>query len=134
LTVDEQLKAKLVDFLDGMGRRLNGGSDFVSTETPELVREWVRWEAVSGFTYAALCLTALIGLAVVMRRLWRNWLACDTRYHEPPLVGGMMTTFMFAIGVAVFGFISADRGMKAVVAPRVVAVEKVADIVKTVRR
>jgi hypothetical protein len=136
--VDEQLKAKLIGYLDSVESKLKTGADFVADETPKLVDEWLRWLAVEHAIYAGCFLAASL-TAILLCRWGAKKLRteCDkyTEYSNgyawlcgqwsaTLIVIGWVSVFLFNIGTIHHAMHTA----KVLTAPRVVVVEKIAEL------
>lgn len=121
--VNPDLQAKLVTYLDGLEKGAAKVGEFAEREIPETIREWLLWLAVERFTYAALCLLGVVIVAAIMRKLLKQCKGDEDVAVPVWLFGG--TALCFGIfGTVHYGM----AGAKVVIAPRVVIVEKVADL------
>lgn len=135
--MDEQLKAKLTSYLDTLETKVKAGTDFVATETPLTIQEWIQWQVVDNGVYAAVFIVAGIVTFFVCRSLsrivWRQVDNFRDGSDEKFFVGAGSWTLL-ATGVTVlvvFLFHALGytlQATKAVVSPRVVIVEKVAEL------
>jgi len=133
--VDEQLKSKLIGYLDSLESRLKTGADFVSDETPKLVEEWLRWMAIESGIYAACFLISSLTAFALCRwgssRLWKEHEKHGGDYSE---YCRLWSSFVLAISWVVLPLVNIGtvyHGLhvaKVLTAPRVVVVEKIAEL------
>lgn len=148
--MNPELQAKLVQYLDGLEKGAAKVGEFAEREIPETIREWLLWLAVERFTYAAALLISATVLIVLLRRLHAaipGWTAKDIenekkrfpmiyRDREPTAsdasceVYWLLATagWCLAAVLAIVGGWQALQGVKVLVSPRVVIVEKVAEL------
>ena len=125
-TIDsEAVAAEIVQWVRDVAA---AGGEFVAAEAPNLVTEWLRWELVSS---SARCLVAAVGALLCARllaRAVRGYRADpdrdDSRY---PLLWIVSASWFVVLSLG--SLTQALDAAKVIVAPRVVVVEKAADIV-----
>lgn len=142
--MNPDLQAKLVTYLDGLEKGAAKVGEFAEREIPETIREWLLWLAIERFTYAAAFLVVALVVYYVAR--WAARLAEDSaiedhkkkpenhqKEYAPDLGAALIfrgfqvvvpTLLMFGVGYWTL------NGVKVLVAPRVVIVEKVAELAK----
>lgn len=148
--MDEAFKAKLLKYLDGLETAAGKVQDFASAEIPLFVREWLLWHAVSNAVYAVGFLLVAVAALWVGVRLVRwgygNWNASCEEYKAAKndssrrwaadeagnraagvIFGGLVLSAAGLFGFAVAGHF-ALAALKVAVAPRVVVVEKIAEL------
>lgn len=137
--MNPDLQAKLVTYLDSLEKGAAKVGEFAEREIPETIREWLLWLAIERFTYAAAFLVAAIVTAVIARRVaaihrrwadeyvvkWPNSLVDYTGVYVSQAIG-FTVAVLCLLGVGHW----AIQGTKVIVAPRVVIVEKVAELAK----
>lgn len=148
--MNPELQAKLVTYLDGLEKGAAKVGEFAEREIPETIREWLLWLAIERFTYAALFLVGSVAAWFLIRwcaRLsyqewekyiddwkqrtdrkpdyrcldhsnWNGWLALT--------VAQWVTALLLSVGTIVWGL----EATKVIVSPRVVIVEKAAELTR----
>lgn len=136
--MDEQLKSKLVGYLDSLEAKLKTGADFVTDETPKLVEEWLRWLAIESGIYAGCFLVASLATFALLRWAARKMSQEFDKYNGHNnsyaylcrqwsaafVVMSWMALSLFSIGTVHHGMHVA----KVLTAPRVIVVEKIAEL------
>lgn len=130
--MNPELQAKLVHYLDVLEKGAQKAGDFAEAEIPQLVREWLIWLAIERFGYAIMFLVACVALQWAFRVLFRSakyYTAQDDDVLVPCWFGSVLTAIAFTV-CAFQAFDWTLSGVKVLVAPRVVVVEKLAETVK----
>lgn len=138
--VDEQLKAKLIAYLDKMESAATAVGDFAAVEIPATIREYLTWLAVEHATYAVMHLTPLL-IWLFLRTTLNGaitWADKSDAEWETPLPIGARFLKWGGLGFAFFhfnvmGVPHAMTSAKVVFAPRVVILEKVGSFVGAVK-
>lgn len=145
--MNEELKAKLVSYLDVLEAGAKKAGEFAATEVPETIREWLMWMAIERFTYAAAYL--VLSLAMFLGGLWagRHLYAAfiknrDLRLEQKKSYSTSDEDFFWnaallcriAQGLSLIPLVFgtgywAMHGTKVLVAPRVVIIEEVSHII-----
>lgn len=142
--MNPELQTKLVAYLDGLEKGAAKVGEFAEREIPETIREWLLWLAVERFSYAA---AFLIGAAVAYYffRFFARLLEdaafeahkktpeAYQKEYGPDLGFAMCVRGMqiFIPAMLLIGFgCWVLQGVKVLIAPRVVIVEKVAELAK----
>lgn len=116
--------AEVLDWLRGAAEK---GADFVTTQAPLVAQEWVRWELVSGIYWIVL---GLLGIYLGYSAF--RWGA--PRYKPTGDVGLADVALVFGPIVALACLIplccGSNQALKAAVAPRVVVMEKIAEMAR----
>jgi len=137
--VNEDLKDRLSRYLDALESGVTKAGEFVGGEIGETVREFIVWRITESFVSAGVLVVAAVVAAFLIRRA-RDYalrMAGDEANkltREDWLTGSrVLSVFMYLAPILLSFFVvqSVHRGVKAVVAPRVVLLEEVATVVKT---
>lgn len=150
--MNPELQAKLVQYLDSLEKGTSKVGEFAEREIPETIREWLLWMAVENFTCAGLFLIVTLASLAMIRWMvrkcpeWTNRRIAEekVRYRvlyrdRDPVASDLDLTeryavFMTLAAIALFSFVGFARfaidGAKVLIAPRVVIVEKVAELTK----
>ncbi len=142
--MNPELQSKLVAYLDGLEKGAAKVGEFAEREIPETIREWLLWLAVERFTYAAAFLLA--GLFVFYSMRWLARLCEDAAFDEhkrkpekyqqeyAPDFGFAICCRCCQFALTILLLIGCGhwllQGAKVLIAPRVVIVEKVAELAK----
>ena len=127
--MDEELKIKLLYYLDTLEKGVQSASD----QAPVVAQEFIHWQIVSGSARAAVCV-ALFCFAIYLTKkgslAWNNSNATGYIHsHELLAIFGPILMVLSFI----FGTDAAFDATKACIAPRLVVLEKVADMVTKVK-
>ena len=118
---DELLKHKLVEYMGSLESAVKSAGDVVVDEFPKVVEEYLRWNAVSNGIGAVVSGLVLMAFVMLFITLWRK-LPVD----EQPKLMLFIVPFVF---LPVFLFGCSYKLIKVTVAPRVLMLEKIADMV-----
>lgn len=127
--MDETTKQALGEFVEKMLKAAESGATWTAEQAPLVVQEWLRWKmAEAVVTASVLVVVFCVGIvaAVASWRNWSDWCADDDLLH-----------IIATAAVAVAGIIAGANSvwwimlaLKVWLAPRVVILEKFADLVK----
>lgn len=134
--MDENLKARLDKYLDALEKGATRAGEFAEVEIPATIREYLVWYGVEHAIYA-VCFVAVALVCFLMGRRFypavKKYLDDNQAWDEPPVIGLVVSwilknlvPWLFLIGFVVH----AMDVVKVCVSPRIVLVEKVADVVK----
>ncbi len=130
LTVDSELKSRLIHYLDTVERIVSDTAAFTAEQAPQVAHEIVAWHFYSHM-FGAVVLAALsIIVAAIATITYRNAEKID------PVATEVVQLFSYVIGAiltaALLGFSisNTSEAIKAQVAPRLVVLERIADIAK----
>lgn len=129
--MNEELKGRLVKYLDNLEVAATKAHNFAAAEIPETIREYLLWLAIERSAYAVLFLIAAI-VVIILGKMARAS-ARDLRDSDDrniALFFSWSVPTAFASILVCVGVTYALSATKAIVAPRVVMVEEVAKIVK----
>jgi hypothetical protein len=135
--MDEQLKTKLVGYLEAIEAKVRTGSDFVADEAPNVVKEWLWWCGVESGLYATFFMLAAMFAFCVLRYASRALAReadenqGDSYYSYNCFGWSRFFGWLAVIGAPLFLIGTAThmvRVAKVIVAPRVVVIEKVAEL------
>ncbi len=126
--MNEELKLKLLTYLQYLENTVGKTSDFVSEQTPLLVQEYVRYSAIyHGILVGiglGLLLVTLICVGVMIREFRKNGEGSRPGVMAPCAISGIVSLFM---GGILIGH-NIDCAIKSLVAPRVLVLEYVRDM------
>lgn len=149
--MNPELQAKLVTYLEGLEQGAVKAGEFAEREIPETVREWLMWLAIERFTYCGAFLIASVAAFLLIRwcarlsyREWEKyvdeWKALDPK-KQPPFRCLDHTQWNGWLALTIIQYIAftllsigtvhwALAGLKVIVSPRVVIVEKVSELIR----
>ena len=151
--MEEELKGRLLKYLDSVESKVSDATDFVLDQAPALAQEIIRWEIVSNSL--CFCIAIAVTLAI-FKGQWMllKWIRACTdagkiseqdhvRPQVVPDVLGEDCDLEFILPVSLFFppvimlailipslCCYPNRILKAAIAPRLVIVEKIGDLVK----
>lgn len=135
--MEEELKGRLLKYLDSVESKVSDATDFVLDQAPALAQEIIRWEIASNSLYFCI---AIAGALAVFKGQWMllrfvragtdagKIRECDLEFILP--------VSLFFPPVIMLGLLIPslccypNRILKAAIAPRLVIAEKIGDLVK----
>ncbi|TXH58996.1 MAG: hypothetical protein E6Q97_00875 [Desulfurellales bacterium] len=122
--MNEELQKAIVEIAKGLQKAGEGAGQFAMDQAPLLAQEIIAWEIVSGIIGAAL----FGGLTVwALRRMARHvW--GDKELDFCDKIIPTLVSFFFITSVAIVSYCNLSQAAKAFVAPRVVLIEKAAEL------
>ena len=126
--MNETTQQALEQFVQKMLTAAEQGGSWTAEQAPLVVQEWLRWQMVSAAGAAAILL-ALCGVAAGLSRYCVVLARRDPREAEVNWSIAAMTA-VIAVIIGLFSLIPIWRGIKVYIAPRVVVLEKFADLIK----
>ena len=107
---------------------------FMKQEAPEVAAEYVRWQIVKGISGATpLALAAAIGFVITVKfyRTWKKNLAeIKEEYHRGEWGFGAITAGFVSFALLAGAFDVGSRAAKALIAPRIVILEGIKEVVR----
>lgn len=135
--MDEQLKTKLMTYLDGLEKAAQKVGDVAATEVPATVQEWLQWRMWESFLSCGVWLVAAVLSAALLYSLvkWaKSIIKKDPELPDPiivfPVVASVLASVLFLHSIY-WSASSFRDGIKCVVAPRVVILEKIVELTKS---
>jgi hypothetical protein len=129
--MDDELKAKLLTYLNEVEAAATTGKDFLIEQAPLYVQELIAWEFWSSVMATGCTLAVALAIGLFLR--W--WFPFSAKFQDTSYRDG--TRIMFGIwggaaiaGCLVMAVVSASCALKVSVAPRVVIVEKLHEALK----
>lgn len=117
-------------YLENMENAVEGGADFVLEQAPFYVQELINWEIAVNTLWAAFWLGVVIALPKCFGKIAKTLRECEE--YDPKIGGWVLTVVLWiAMFFSVVGSLNyTGSAIKAYVAPRVVIVEKLAELNK----
>jgi hypothetical protein len=124
--IDEQLKQKLLSYLDGIESRVNEAGSLLQAEVPVYCQEyisWYFWSSLFGFAACLFFIAVIVSIAVwfLRRAIIRN---------EPDEALLPTLALIFATVMVWPAVINASALIKATTAPRVVIVDHLKEVLR----
>ena len=124
--MDEELKQRISGYLDALEASANSASQFVASEAPAVAQEYLAWYFTSsllGVMYSLAAILAVVSIAKVV---------CSHAPKEEPAIKWFAWGLACLLCVFPSGFLGENIHSitKVKVAPRVVLMEKVAELAK----
>jgi hypothetical protein len=138
--MNEEIKVRLVKYLDYLEVIGKKGAEFAEDKIPETVQQFITWEIWSNCLQASFCLffftAAVVAIYFIVKKAWLSEWVSDTGFAK-----GIISVVILVISfAAVFpicitnGLSSSKAALKAYVAPNVFLIEKAAELVKDVKK
>jgi hypothetical protein len=126
MNIDEELKNKLTEYLVSLESGLKSAKDFSTEQVPLVVQEYLNWIFWSNLALLLLFITIFSFMVFVINQIRKR--VSDDNATDCYFV-------MFFIGLfslfPLLGLMECGaKAMKVKIAPRIVIIEKVADLVK----
>lgn len=129
--MNDELQQRLTMYLDAIEASASKAGDFVVEQTPLLAQEYLAWEFWSSVMLCAASALVLVVLCAVFLRVW--WAVKaekDFDFNDHPEMMFLVIPLLFvALGVGCVAHNGANA-VKVKVAPRVVLMEKIAELSK----
>lgn len=107
---------------------------FMKQEAPEVAAEYIRWQIVKGVCWSTpLAIGAAIGFALAVKsyRMWKKELAEIKRHYDQADWGAAVVfSCMFSLMLLAGAMSHASTAIKALIAPRIVILEGIKEVVK----
>lgn len=123
--MNEELKKKMSEYLVVLEQDLKSVKDFSVEQVPLVVQEYINWIFWSNCFGAILALIAMIIAAIIWRKIYKT-VDGDTDDQVFTLIMGSLVMVAFSIPMCVHF----AKAAKAHIAPRVVIIEKISELVK----
>lgn len=136
--MNDEIKAKLLQYVNGLESVVESGGDFLSEQLPLFVKELLAWEFYSSiFLVVAFSILAAISCRLFCQ-CWR-WLDKHESikgYNDfMPLFGiGLVLSFIASCVFVILSLTNGYHSVKVAVAPRVVLMEKVVEVGNSIRK
>lgn len=138
--MDAELKARLTRYLDKLEAAVTNTADFAVDQAPDVVREWLAWEFWSNAA-SAITAFAVITFLAWLARLLVGYINDEIKKEKMPgakksETAGFAFMCFLVVSVLVVAITiawlapTAARAVKATVAPKVVVLERVAELIK----
>lgn len=129
--MDDDLKAKLLDYMTGLEEATKAGKDFVVSNAPETVRQFLAWHFWSGIVFAVVMLFASGGIV----QLYRWWWMYSETFTDTDAISPTRAIFGFVcvgaiVALVINSLLFATMSLKIAIAPNVFLIETIADLVK----
>ena len=129
--MNEELRTRLIRYLDVLEDAGKKGAEFVSDQAPETVKQFVQWEIVYNSMFAAAFLALCVAICVIYRFVYvRAVKMTDEADRGICLAFGGIIWIAVLIGSGHEMIHHAACATKAYVAPNVFLIEKAADLLK----
>lgn len=123
--MNDELKTRLIKYLDYLEEVGAKGADFVADQAPETVRQFVQWEIVYHSIAAAACVcicgAMLFGFYKSLKLMQK---------HEAWECSPIMVLFILVILPSIGAWTNGTTALKAYIAPNVFLIEKAAELIK----
>jgi hypothetical protein len=123
--METELKSKLLEYLQSIESTAKDAGAFVASEAPLVAREYLNW-IIFGYGLGALIMFAVAGMFLFVAYRWWPALVKQDAGNEPVVAFPILIATALIISASVL----ASQSVKAVIAPRIVVIEKLHDICK----
>lgn len=123
MEINEEIKQKMVQYLQSFEAGLKQAGEFSAEQAPLVVQEFLAWEF---WYHAAMSVCFGIALGIVMKLVTDWWPKLD----QFDRIGFGMVTAIAILGFSVGTVTSAFGAAKVAIAPRIVVLEKISELVK----
>ena len=132
--MSDELKTALTAFVQQIIAAAKDGASWTAEQSPMVVQEWLRWQIVSGFTIAAV---TTVMTAICLRVAWKihRWVQDEKSdpYNDDNMLAYIPAAALVIICVVTWFEATAPALMsatKALIAPRVVVLERFMELLK----
>lgn len=132
--MNDELKARLVQYLDAMGARFAKAEDFAVEQIPDVAQQWLAWEFWSCVFFDAVVLVVAV-LSFFLHKASVVAFGKKKAKNDPNDDGSfeaaLAVLFLIAsAGCILWSFYFGYKGIKVTVAPKVVLIEKIAELAR----
>lgn len=124
MEINEEIKQKMVEYLQTFEAGVKKAGEFSAEQAPLVVQEFLAWEfwgnAIPAVLVLLIMLTALVSTAVI----WKKSDDIDWR------MGSGLITGLSVLFLTIPFSITASQACKVAIAPRIVVLEKISELVK----
>jgi hypothetical protein len=121
--METELKSKLMEYLQSIESSAKDAGAFVASEAPLVAREYLNW-VIFGHGFGALLLLSTAIVLLFLSYRWAKVLIAQNSGNEPVVA----FPIIFATAFIISGAILATNSAKALIAPRIVIIEKLHEI------
>lgn len=128
--MDEATKQALGEFVQKMLSAVERSADWTSQQAPLVVQEWLRWQMAEALLWAAFQIAVAITIPLMVHRIILAITEGDKYAASGARIGRMVAS---GITLVVFGIPATFNllvALQVYLAPRVVVLEKFAQLVK----
>ncbi len=123
--MDEELKLKMLEYLQEIEKSAGQVTDFAIEQTPLVIQEFLAWQIACGTLAIIVSVIGIVVGIVACRLVLRKVETPDEKAF-----GCFLVAAVTIVPFGILGGTSIAGVTKAVVAPRVVVLEKISDLVK----
>jgi hypothetical protein len=128
LIVNKELQDRLLEYLGSLDGAVRQAGGFVAEQAPLVAQEWIQYEFWSNvISCVALIVPGLVLLTAALLFLRRQFRDLDYPWFLGTLVGLAISIPLLCVGID-----CGIHALKAKIAPRVVVLEKIADMYQSV--
>ncbi len=136
--MDDELKAKMLQYLESIEQGVQQAGDFAKAEIPAVASEYVHWYMFDSFISASvlLLISSLSAWLLFLsgKKAFSLLVSSPKKNNDFDFFMLCLMTFLVSACVAVpcfiNGLLQARQGYKAAVAPRVIILEKIQELTK----
>lgn len=128
--MNKELQDRLIEYLGSLDGAVRQAGGFVAEQAPLVAQEWIRYEFWSNAIQCVVLLVA--GLVLLTAGLL--FLRRQFRDHDNPWFLGTLVGLAIAAPLLCVGSNCGIDALKAKIAPRVVVLEKIAELAKPANR
>ena len=129
--MSEELQKRMMDYLDSLESTVQQGSGFLVEQAPLVCQEYVDWVFWSGVLLAVPC--AACAILLFAFAAWAARKAIKSKEADSQWWLAMALLVLFGLTIGVPSVLGVGDAVKASVAPRVVVLEKLAELSRAVR-
>lgn len=122
--MNDELKTKMLEYLQQFENQIKEAGEFAKSEVPLVVQEYLQWQILSNLATALMFIAGAIFIQIFFGRLIERLVQEEEKTPARIFLGAVvLMLFIFAMPPA-------HSAAKAHVAPRVVILEKIGELVK----
>lgn len=125
--MNEELQERIEGYLDAVESSANTAGEFAAEQVPLVAQEYLAWVFWGG---VVLLLAALVGILLSAVAAYVFWKTKDSLKHVEANVLSAMAALALATGSFIAAVPATYNIVKVTVAPRVVLIEKAAELIK----
>lgn len=133
--MDKALEERLLKYMDYVEGAAKGTADFVTEQAPDVVNQFLAWEFWYNVFLTAIWVTLTLTFYLIWRRNYPKTMAADAEaaeasHNAEPWRTVLLTAVCVCSGAlfGIMGAVDACDALKVAVAPKVVLLEKIAEL------
>lgn len=128
--MNDEINQRIVSYLDAIESTASTAGEFVAEQTPLVAQEYLAWYFYSSLMASAFCLVVMLVTAYAIKKVYRLLVPKGGDLSQHPEVTLLLFPAILLVLSCFFAVYNASYAVKVCVAPRIVLLEKAAELAK----